>query len=454
QFHGTLFHFFRNDKLDANSFFSNRSGFPRPALRWNQLGGNLGGPVKRNRAFFFFNYEGAEVRRPSQVTGTVATPALIAQLTPSLRKTFEEFSPRTFEPTANPLVGFHRRNDRAVNDEHTFLARGDVDLTRHRLTLRHNYNHQDVKTPTLPPAMPRVFPTRFHNVLLQDSWILSPAVFNELRLGLNRTDLDRREEGRDRVPAWVTVSGVNVNISQPGYLHFIPTTYTLADNLSLVRGRHTLKTGTEIRITMNNRDQGGQPTHMYNSLNDLIADRPNRIRLLFGGGKGLKTTNYGFYVQDDWRVSPKLQVNMGLRYEYSPPLRGGFNVSSSDPFGPFIRSAQDDMFVADRNNWAPRLGAVYDPFGNQRFVIRAGGAISYLPQQAIFIMDMAFIDPRLPFVAISPPPSWPLPQPPTRSPFLSFTRSLPTRPPCRRPSWRPGKSWTSTGATATADSGT
>lgn len=399
QFHGTLFHFFRNDKLDANSFFSNRAGLPRPALRWNQFGGNLGGPIRRNRAFFFANYEGAQVRRPTQVTGNVATPALIAQLPPNLRATFEDLSPKTFEPTSNPLVGFHRRNDRNINDEHTWLWRFDLDLSHHRLTLRHSYNNQDVKTPTLPPGMPRVFPTRFHNAVLQDSWTAGPSIFNELRLGFNRTDLDRREEGRDRVPAWISVAGVGISLSQPGYLHFIPTTYTLADNLSLIRGRHTLKTGAEIRITQNNRDQGGQPTHMYNSIPDLIADRPNRIQLLFGGGKGLKTTNYGFYIQDDWRVSARLQINMGLRYEYSPPLRGGFNVATSDPFGPFIRSARDPMFVADRNNWGPRLGLVYDPLGNQKFVIRAGGAVGYLPQQAIFIMDMAFIDPRLPFVA-------------------------------------------------------
>lgn len=416
QFHGALFHFFRNDKLDANSFFSNRAGLPRPPLRWNQFGGNLGGPIRRNRAFFFFNYEGAQVRRPSQVTGNVATPALVAQLKPPLQRLFEEWSPKQFEPTTNPLVGFHRRNDRNVNDEHTYLARGDLDLAQRRLTLRYSYNNQDVKTPTLPPGMPRVFPTRFHNAVLQDNWTVTAAVFNELRLGFNRTDLNRREEGRDRVPAWVTVAGVGISISQPGYLHFIPTTYTLADNLSLIRGRHTMKAGAEIRITMNNRDQGGQPTHMYNNLDDLIADRPNRIRLLFGGGKGLKTTNYGFYVQDDWRLSPKVQLNMGLRYEYSPPLRGGFNVAGSDPFGPFIRNARENMYIPDRNNWAPRLGLVYDPFGSQKFVIRAGAGVGYLPQQAIFIMDMAFIDPRLPFVAdFSPaelapaPTAYPLP---------------------------------------------
>ena len=417
QFHGSLFHFFRNDKLDANSFFNNRSKLARPSLRWNQYGGNLGGPVIRNRAFFFFNYEGAQVRSPVQLTGNVATPALIAQLKPALQKTFNDLSPKQFEPTANPLVGFHRRNDRRANDENTYLSRGDLDFGKHRLSLRYSYNNQDITTPQFIPVFKRTLPTRFHNAVVQDSWILCSFVFNELRLGFNRTDLFRYEAGRENYPAWISTAGVNVNLNLPGYLHFIPTTYTLNDNLSIIRGRHSLKMGAEVRVTMNNRDQGGQPTHSYNNINDLIADRPNRIRMLFGGGKGLKTTHYGFYFQDDWRVSTRLQLNVGLRYEYFPPLNGLFNIASSDPFGAFIPTARDKMFVADRNNWGPRLGVVWDPMGDQKVVVRAGGSIGYIPQVPIYLMDMASLDPRLPFVADFAPADIPMFSPVYPFPF-------------------------------------
>lgn len=408
QFHGSLFHFFRNDKLDANSFFSNRSNLARPSLRFNQFGGNVGGPVIRNRAFFFFNYEGAQVRSPTQTTGNVATPALIAQLNPAMQKTFNELSPKTFEPTANPLVGLHRRNDRRINEENTFLTRGDIDLAKHRLSLRYSYNHQDISTPLLTPVLRQTLPTRFHNAVVQDNWSIAPTVFNELRLGFNRTDLFRYEAGRENYPAWITTAGVNINLNLAGYLHFIPTTYTLADNLTLIRGRHSIKMGAEIIVAMNNRDQGGAPTHMYNSVTDLIADRPNRIRMLFGGGKGLKNTNYGFYIQDDFRLSSRLQVNMGVRYEYFPPLKGLFNINSSDPFGPFLGGSREAMYVADRNNFGPRIGLVYDPFGSQRLVLRAGGAVGYIPQVPIYLMDMASIDPRFPLVADFAPADIPM----------------------------------------------
>lgn len=417
QFHGALFHFLRNDKLDANSFFNNRSGLARPSLRWNQYGGNLGGPVVRNRAFFFFNYEGAQVRSPVQLTGNVATPGLISQLTPALQRTLNDLSPKDFEPTANPLVGFHRRNDRRINDENTYLSRGDLDFGKHRVSLRYSYNNQDISTPQLSPVFRQTLPTRFHNAVVQDSWIIAPSVFNELRLGFNRTDLFRYEAGRENYPAWISTAGVNVNLNLPGYLHFIPTTYTLNDNLSIIRGRHSFKMGAEVRVTMNNRDQGGQPTHFYNNINDLIADRPNRIRMLFGGGKGLKNTQYGYYIQDDWRISPRLQLNMGLRYEYFPPLRGLFNIASSDPFGAFIPTARDDMFVADRNNWAPRLGLVWDPMGNQKVVVRAGASVGYIPQVPIYLMDMASLDPRLPFVADFAPADIPMFSPVYPFPF-------------------------------------
>src|SRR5262249_31007620 len=78
--HATLLEFFRNDKMDANSFFSNRSALPKPPLRWNQFGGNIGGPIKKDKLFYFFNYEGAIVRRAQQVTSNVATPALLSQV--------------------------------------------------------------------------------------------------------------------------------------------------------------------------------------------------------------------------------------------------------------------------------------------------------------------------------------------------------------------------------------
>jgi hypothetical protein len=398
-FHGTAFEFFRNDKLDANSYFSNSANLARPPLRWNQFGANLGGPVKRDRVFFFFNYEGAIVRRAEQIVGNVPTPALLQRVTPAIRDHLGGL-PQDFTPTANPLLGLHRRNDARKNDEHTYLSRVDFQAGAHRVALRHSYNNQDFSRPNLRPANLFLFPMRFQNAAVQDSWTISPTRFNEFRLGFNRNDLDRRNTTIDTLPGWLEVAGVGLATDFQSRIWYITNTYTLADNFTFVRGRHTFKAGLEIREVRSRRTQSTNPTHFFNTLDQLVADTPNTVRLGFGNpGRPLNSTNYGFFFQDDFRISRRLQLNLGLRYEYFTPLVGQFNVKSSDPFGPFGTNTEP-MWQPDRNNWGPRLGLVIDPFGNQRLVVRAGGSISFSAPQAFFYYDGSFIDPLIPFNAI------------------------------------------------------
>ena len=424
QFHGTLFEYFRNDKLNANDFFSNKNNLGKTPLRWNQFGGNFGGPIRHDRLFFFANYEGSRVQRQAQITGSVPTPALLAIVTPAMRQVLS-LLPTTFTPTSNIYVGTHIRDDRSRSRDDTFLGRLDYIAGRQRLALRYSYNNQDYLSPNLAPTMPTVFPMRYNNSVFEHNITLGPTAFNELRLGFNRVDLDRSPQNYDQMPASIAVSGISTSLSN--YIHFIPTTYTLADNFTKVRGRHSLKTGFEIRTVRSVRDQGGPPAYSYNSVTDLLNENPNTVGPSFGGSKGQRTTNTGFYFQDDWRVSNHLQINAGVRYEYSPPFRGGFNIAGSDPFGPFIQ-AQQPMFASDRNDFAPRLGLVFTPGDSQRTVIRAGGGISYVMPQAIHYYDMAYISPLLAgvssFSAADVPPQYLVF--PNVAPFIIAVRDNPT----------------------------
>ena len=404
RFHGTAFEFFRNDALDANSFFSNRSGLAKPPLRWNQFGGNFGGPIARDRIFFFVNYEGAQVRRAQTVTGNVPTQQLLNAVNPRIRAVLSQM-PSTYEATSDPFIGFHRRNDERVNDEHTWLSRGDAQLSSgQRIAVRYNYNHQDYSEPTLLESSPRLFPTRGHNAVVQHSWVLSQRAFNELRFGVNSSNLDRHHIGTDDIPAFLSVStGGLTGLALPSEIHFQTTTWSVNDNVTLVRGKHSMKAGFEVRVVNSERFQRGLPTHRYNNVAGLIADQPNDIQVIFGNpGRPLETTNYGVYVQDDWRLHDRLQLNAGLRYEYSPPLAGAFNVGSSDPFGAF-QPAGEPMFDPDRNNFGPRLGLIYDTRGDQSLIVRAGGGVMYGPPQPLFYYDMAFIDPNVPFLSAFTP---------------------------------------------------
>ncbi|MFN7937816.1 MAG: carboxypeptidase regulatory-like domain-containing protein [Bryobacteraceae bacterium] len=398
QFHGTLFHFFRNDKLDAAGFFNNRSNLARPSRRQNQYGGNIGGPVKKDKLFFFFNYEGATVRRYTQIQSNVPTPLLLSQVSGPIRQHLDGL-PKDFTPTTNPLLGFHRRNDRLTNDENTYMSRADWRFNNsHQLAFRYNYNHQNYFEPNLYPTNQRQFPMRYHNAVVQDNWTVSPTVFNELRLGFNRTSLNRVNSTLYTQPGWVEIVGA-FNSDFQSQLFFITNNYTIADNLTLIRGNHSVKMGFEIRDNRSARIQSTNVTHFFNSLTDLIADNPNRVRVTFGNPGGrLQSTAYGFFVQDDWRVSRNLLINMGVRYEYFTPLKGGYNVAGSDPFGDFTKPGAP-MFAKDGNNFGPRLGMVWNPFGNQKTVLRAGGGISYAPPQPFFYYDGSFIRPEIPFNA-------------------------------------------------------
>jgi hypothetical protein len=392
ELHGTLFEFFRHDKLNANDFFSNKNSLAKSPLRWNQFGGNLGGPIQRDKLFFFFNYEGAKVRRQSQITGSVPTQALLDAVTPDIRSTLSLMMPTTYTATTNPYIGQHVRNDRSRNDEHTYLTRVDYLMGKQRLAMRHSYNNQTYSTPSISPLMPTTYPMRYQNAVVEHTVNVGASALNELRLGFNRVDLFRNPLNWEKIPAYITVQGISASMSN--FIHFLPTTYSLTDNFTLLRGRHSIKMGFELREVRSVRFQGGPPSYNYTTAADIIAQKPATVGLSFTTSKGMRTQNAGYYIQDDWRLSPKLQVNLGVRYEYSPPLKGGFNVASSDPYGAY-NAAKERMFARDMNDFSPRVGIVWTPDASQRTVVRAGGALSYIMPQAIHYYDMAFISPKL-----------------------------------------------------------
>jgi hypothetical protein len=402
QWHGTAFDYLRNDALDANSFDNNRRGVKKNFLRFNQFGGNLGGPIAKDKLFFFFNYEGVRQSGASNVSGNIPTPLLLERVNAAMR-THLNGAPKTCSnPIANqPLLCFHVRPAPRTTTENTYLSRVDYQYElggAHRAAVRYNYVRQLFNNPQLRPDNIQVFPVRTHNAVIQDSWTLAPTLFNELRVGFSRFFLDRNNTTIDTQPAWVNAPLLG-DSDFASRLRSISNTYMLNDNVTWVRDNQTWKLGFEIRDVRNARLQATNPTHYYTSLDDLIADRPLNVRASPGNpGRGFKSIQTGFYFQDDWRVTKQLQLNLGLRYEYYAPLKGPFNLSTSDPFSAFAPKGTP-LWKPDKNNFAPRLGLVYDVRGDQRLVVRAGGAVAYAPQQPFFYYDFSFIDPRVPFSA-------------------------------------------------------
>jgi Carboxypeptidase regulatory-like domain/TonB dependent receptor len=424
-FNGTLLYFLRNNVFDANSFDNNNlfnpgtgtRGFRRPALRYNQYGGNLGGPIYfpafgeggprifkgKDKLFFFFNYEGARATRPFLISGGAArvpTQLTLSRITnPNLRQYYGGFPSSCAPITGVTDVCDATRIESTKDKENTFLGRVDGNFGAHRTSVRLSYNKQDYSQPQAPRLTNDFsFPLRAPNLAFQDNWALPGNVLNEFRFGYNKISLRRNNAEYFTQVGYAQLDNGAIPADSESLIDFRNKTYSVVDNLTFVRGNQTIKFGTDVRFLRSGRVQDTNPTTFYASLNDVIANNPRAVRLTFGGAKVLNNTQYGFYAQDEIRLNKRLQINPGLRYEYYTPLTGGFNIQSSDPFSP-LSTTRSAMYRSDKNNFAPRLGIVFDVFGNQKLVVRGGGAVSFQPPQPIYLYAHAFADPRLPFDA-------------------------------------------------------
>ena len=416
-FHGTAFDFWRNDILDAAGFFPNSRNDEKSALRWNQYGVNLGGPIVPDKAFFFFNFEGAKIKAPAEVTGSVPSPFLMGQITNTDLFNFLDGLPK-FNNTAipgNPFLVQHARGEQLADDEKTFMWRIDATVGSHRLSGRANVNRQDFLTPIGPRVGSfRTFPVEFTNFTVSDYITISPTMGNEIRFGYNYNHLDRgHPDGRHKLGSpltvgWIFGAGLSQTDEQGG-IEFETTTYTIQDNFSWISGAHTLKTGFEFRYIDSIRLQSQQPFHLYNTPQDIIDDTYAGVEVVFGNpGSGFENFyNYAIYVQDDWKVSPRLQLNLGLRYEYYTVFKGPIGLQTTDVFGAQT-GLREPIWGADRNNFAPRAGLIYDLTGKGNTILRAGGGISYLPAQPFDHYDMTWVGPPpAPFAPFLAPGDFP-----------------------------------------------
>jgi outer membrane receptor protein involved in Fe transport len=217
-----------------------------------------------------------------------------------------------------------------------------------------------------------VLPIPVRNWTISDYIAISPTIQNEIRFGYNHYPVSRHTESvnpEDNDPAhdnFPTLIKERRALRAPGIsfntfdLTQLDTpTQTFLDNFSWIRGTHTFKAGGEVRRSNGNRLQYGQGAwENYNSLNDLVIDKIFSLELDFGNpGKGFKFWTYAGYFQDDWKVNRRLQLNLGVRYEYYSVLSGPIGFKNRDPFGPFTNLG-DPLWEPDAATLAARRSDV------------------------------------------------------------------------------------------------
>jgi Carboxypeptidase regulatory-like domain/TonB dependent receptor len=498
-YHGSVYEFLRNEKLDAKNFFD-PADQPIAPYKQNQFGATFGGPVVKNRMFFFMDYEGLRIRQAQTLTSTVPTPeeragdlsSLIDYTQPTgtdcLGHTTyvgEIFNARAagagglcgqafqydgagkplniiptgmLDPLALaftnlfPLPNVDGLGFNYVSNPVRSESRNNFDVRVDQKFRERDYGFFRFSYENQPSKIPRPFDTTagdgggfFSGVednayrSFAASWthLFRPALTNEFRLGYNRVNSQRLQLNADKtsaellgnadgvpgIPAGTNNGGLPQitfsDISQIGSPTFLPSheiqnTYTVLDNLTWVHGRHSWKFGTEIRAEEFTIFQPAAPRGTLD-FGSGFTDNPAALgsggsgyaSFLVGLSDGGSINNlhnidyhrpvYAFYAQDDWKLTPKLTLNLGLRYELFTTIKerhneqATFDLSTASlivPKGvnvqlpptiasiiPLSETGTDGLIKPDTNNFAPRIGLAYQV--TEKLVVRTGYGIFY-----------------------------------------------------------------------------
>jgi hypothetical protein len=377
-FHGGAFDYFRNDAMEARSPFNG----PSPnAFLLNQFGGSLGGPIKRNKLFFYANYEGLRQRLDGSQIGLVPSPDFIQRAllaSPELLPLLQAF-PAGTSPTGKADVWHYDANGRSIDNEDSGMIRFDYHFSdRTTGFLRYNSDVAVATTPTGNLTALTESDTRFNNGEFELLHVFSPTIVNEFKFGLNQ---DQYHSGNvSSTPYTIAVSGFsslagNTTTDNPSKV------ITAADDISWSRGSHTFKFGFEAKRYFVNQGSSSSGTLNYSSTDAFLNNQMNTASY-----KDVlplvrqRKTMYFAYIEDEWKVTPNLTVNAGVRYNVFNALHalddravpfdfatcGGY-CSSSDPY-----------FYPRYNDVDPRIGVAW---AHGDTVLRAGGGLYHTDGQ-------------------------------------------------------------------------
>lgn len=390
-FHGSAFEFFRNEKLDAREYF-NRAPALKPAFRLNQFGGSFGGPIVRDRVFFFGSYEGIRQRTGTSLVGQVPTQAFRDSLPAVLKPVVDNLPLPNGGPTADPRIGFYNLAGSGLVNEDSVFTRVDYNITdQDRLSGRYNANQSKtlaifgVGRGQTGPA-----PGLLQNAKLTYTRSFSPTLLNEASVGFNRMHIDPLGSVDNDVRAFPNVSIGGMSSIGPALfdLSMVGNSFTVLDTLSLVRGSHQLKMGTAITRNQQNKALFFQRTVSYPNLDDFAKNSPSSVGLLGYPRTGLRNTYYNFFIQDDFQASRKLTLNIGLRYQYeTSPADVNNRQSNFDlPTGKVDRPGTQLMDMP-WTNFGPRFGFAYSPFRSGKTVIRGAYGIYFVNFNATLVQN-------------------------------------------------------------------
>jgi len=405
QFHGSLFENWQNDVLNARNALLAPTA-RKPPIRFNQFGGSVGGPVIKDKAFFFFAYEGYRQSNFVLVTGQHPTPEFKAQAiaaVPAYKDILGQF-PNPTEPYATGAAsGLFRGASADQGDDNHYIFRGDYNISSNdRLSGRYTRGRPFRNQPSAQPANRQSYTYAADSANL--SWVHSaPSWTSETRAGLNYTDAKRLQEAFVAKVPGVSVQGANFSIGAE-FLTLTGHTYSIEEVVSKPIGRHTIKFGGSYFVQAPGRSDEEIPVFTYPNPAAFLANTPSQVQFTFGVPRFHgKTWNTAAFVQDDFKVRPNLILNLGLRYEYYSVFRDkeGFLVNAGNPSNAFanppIYRSPDSFYNPDKNNFLPRFGFAWSPGSGGKNVVRGGFGMTVAPFNLRNFYTLAAYDPKVIF---------------------------------------------------------
>jgi len=429
-FHGSTYYFNRNSALDARNWF-NPGPDPVAALNFHQFGASAGGPIIKNKLFIFGNYEAVRdvVGNPLQVDVPVSVPN--GDPTSSIADAFAECTANSnCSSVSQNLAKFFPINpgpDVALNLDLNNRNREDNGILKLDYHLSEKSNliatyfigdsvQTEEDTTVVSPLFLSQSQTRAQ--VIGGGWIWSPTakLTNQFRVGYNRfwQQVVQADHNSDPASAYGLNTGVTdpTNFGMPeirigGFvqhtlggnqswpLYTTPNqTLQFTDSATYVIGKHNLKFGGEFRTgsTDNLRNTFGSGEIRFSGLEEFTTGdvRSSGSFVFVGNSRRIVSQkSFGGFIQDNWRVTPRLTIDAGLRYDATLPIHEQNDLLTS--FDPTVGLVQvghgiNQPYHSDYNNFAPRLGIAWDPKGDGRTVFRVGGGVIYeIPHISVFI---------------------------------------------------------------------
>ena len=373
-FHGTVFEFFRDKSMNANTWNNNRNHRLKGPYHFNQFGGNIGGPIQKNKAFFFFDYDG---QRNTTANPVILTVAPVAS-DPLSVAGYNELASKYLTPYVNGL-----RNN-------VYLAKVDYAVSAgQQLSFRYNANRFNGVNFEFTGANSALEHTGNSDVVTDNFAVNYTNVINPTTVFESRFSGTRDNEpgaANSTAPeaqirqAGTTVLNIGRNNFSPRYTN--ARTFQFVEGLSHQRGSHEYKLGFDLDVQkIDNFFPGNfNGSFIFNSYADFATRTPAAFTQGFAGAgtDGPLThpnvNEVAFYVQDSWRATERLTLNYGIRYDvfsYANP-----KVKNPDP-GLAAIGIDTSRINSDKNNWAPRFGFAYKLDSSGRTVARGGYGMFY-----------------------------------------------------------------------------